>query len=102
MDLKSKTIWGIVFYKFSIFILFFNKFGMICILTGSFFHIICKILNITTKALVIPQDYMHTEPRLQALNNFNFGSKDQRYKKEGPDPYKGSYQLQVEILNKRG
>ena len=43
----------------------------------------------------IPQDYMHTKPRLQALNNF------QRYKKEGPDPYKGSNQLQVEILNKK-
>ena len=25
--------------------------------------------------------------------NFNFGSKDQRYKKEGPDPNKGSTQL---------
>ena len=25
--------------------------------------------------------------------NLNFGSKDQRYKKEGPDPNKGSTQL---------
>ena len=33
--------------------------------------------------------------------NFNFGSKDQRYKKEGPDPNKGSTQLYVEISNKR-
>ena len=49
----------------------------------------------------IPQDCMHTKPRRQALNNFNFGSKDQRYKKEGPDRYKGSTQLQIEILNKR-
>ena len=49
----------------------------------------------------IPQDSMHTKPRLQALNNFNFGSKDQRYKKEGPDLYKVSTQLQIEILNKR-
>ena len=44
---------------------------------------------------------MHTKPRLKALNNFNFGSKDQRCKKEGPDLYKGSNQLQIEILNKR-
>ena len=64
INLKSKTICGIVFSKFSIFILFFNKFGVICILTGVFFHIICKILNITTKALKIRQDYMHTKPRL--------------------------------------
>ena len=42
----------------------------------------------------IPQDCMHTKPRLQALNN---GSKDRRYKKEGPDLYKGSTQLQIEI-----
>ena len=33
----------------------------------------------------IPQDLMHTKPRLQALNNFNFGSTDQRYKKEFKD-----------------
>ena len=31
----------------------------------------------------------------------NFESKDQRYKKEGPDPNKGSTQLYVEISNKR-
>ena len=31
----------------------------------------------------------------------NFESKDQRYKKEGPDPNKGSTQLEVEILKKR-
>ena len=33
--------------------------------------------------------------------NFNFRSKDQRYKKEGLDPNKGSTQLYVEISNKR-
>ena len=33
--------------------------------------------------------------------NFNFGSKDQRYKKEGLDPNKGSTQLYVEISNER-
>ena len=33
--------------------------------------------------------------------NFNFWSKDQRYKKEGLDPNKGSTQLYVEISNKR-
>ena len=33
--------------------------------------------------------------------NFNFGSKDQRYKKEGLDPNKGSTQLYEEISNKR-
>ena len=26
----------------------------------------------------IPQDCMQTKPRLQAFNNFNFGSKDKR------------------------
>ena len=33
--------------------------------------------------------------------NFNFWSKDKRYKKEGLDPNKGSTQLYVEISNKR-
>ena len=33
--------------------------------------------------------------------NFNFWSKDQRYKKEGLDANKGSTQLYVEISNKR-
>ena len=35
------------------------------------------------------------------LIKFNFGCKDQGYKKEGPDPIKGSNQLYVEISNKR-
>ena len=44
---------------------------------------------------------LNSDMRAGHIKENNTGSKDQRYKKEGPDLYKGSTQLQIEILNKR-
>ena len=101
INLKSKTICGIVFYKFFIFILVFNKFGVICTLTGSFFSYHLLDLEYNNKSFENSPGLHAHQTAAKGIEQLQFWKQGPTLQKEGPDLYKGSNQLQIEILNKR-